>query len=98
MSLTASQAGENSQTNDPEHTIVSSILTDWRAGPARRRGPGTVVIGGPTEAALVGSGPGRVYGAPSGRAAAAAAAPAAATVQTEVRTRAGAVLTCLPRP
>ena len=24
----ASQAGENSQTNDPEHTIVSSILTD----------------------------------------------------------------------
>ena len=28
MSLTASQAGENSQTIDPEHTIVSSILTD----------------------------------------------------------------------
>ena len=28
MSLIASQAGENSQTNDPEHTIVSSILTD----------------------------------------------------------------------
>ena len=26
--FTASQAGENSQTNDPEHTIVSSILTD----------------------------------------------------------------------
>ena len=28
MSLTASQARENSQTNDPEHTIVSSIQTD----------------------------------------------------------------------
>ena len=28
MSLTASRAGENSQTNDPEHTIVSSIPTD----------------------------------------------------------------------
>ena len=28
MSLTASKAGENSQTNDPEHTIVSSILAD----------------------------------------------------------------------
>ena len=28
VSLTASQAGENSQSNVPEHTIVSSILTD----------------------------------------------------------------------
>jgi hypothetical protein len=28
MGLTASQAGENSQTHGPEHTIVSSILTD----------------------------------------------------------------------
>ena len=30
MSLSASQAGEpeNRQTNDPEHTIVSSILKD----------------------------------------------------------------------
>ena len=28
MSLTASQPGENSQTNDPDYTIVSSILTD----------------------------------------------------------------------
>jgi hypothetical protein len=28
VSLTASQAGENSQTNGPEHTILSSILTD----------------------------------------------------------------------
>ena len=28
MSLTASQAGEYSQTSDPEHKIVSSILTD----------------------------------------------------------------------
>ena len=28
MSLTAPQAGETSQTNDREHTIVSSILTD----------------------------------------------------------------------
>jgi hypothetical protein len=30
MSLTASQAGENSHTNDPEHTIVSRILTDLK--------------------------------------------------------------------
>ncbi len=28
VSITASQAGENSQTNGSEHTIVSSILTD----------------------------------------------------------------------
>ena len=28
VSLTASQAGENSQSHAPEHTIVSSILTD----------------------------------------------------------------------
>jgi hypothetical protein len=28
VSITASQAGENSQTNGPEHTIVSRILTD----------------------------------------------------------------------
>ena len=28
MSSTASRAGENSQTNDPEHLIISSILTD----------------------------------------------------------------------
>ena len=28
VSLTASLAGENSQSNTPEHTIVSSILTD----------------------------------------------------------------------
>ncbi len=28
LSVTASQAGKNSQTNGPEHTIVSSILTD----------------------------------------------------------------------
>jgi hypothetical protein len=32
MSLTASQAGENSHTstNDPEHTIISRILTDLK--------------------------------------------------------------------
>ena len=28
MSLMAPQAGENIQTNDPKHTIISSILTD----------------------------------------------------------------------
>ncbi len=28
VSVTASQAGENSQTNGPEHTMVLSILTD----------------------------------------------------------------------
>ena len=31
-SLTASQAGEDSQTDDPEHTVVSSILTDPISG------------------------------------------------------------------
>jgi hypothetical protein len=28
VSITVSQAGENSQTNGPEHTIISSILID----------------------------------------------------------------------
>ena len=75
---------------------VTSGLDSVPPGPGRprlRRGPGTVVVGGPTKAALVGSGPGRVYGPPAARAAAAAAAPATVTVQTEVRTRAGAVMT-----
>jgi hypothetical protein len=38
MSITASQTGENSKTNGPEHTIVSSILTDliFKKGNGRR--------------------------------------------------------------